>query len=524
MRDLEVFSFGPFRLLPARRQLLLRGSPVALGSRAFDLLVALVAREGGLASKDELMAEAWPGTVVDESNLPTQISSLRKVLAADAEVAASLQTVPGRGYRFVAGIARGREPASGAATSGPAGDALSIVVLPLVSLSRDVAQAYWGLGISETITTDLSRISGLLVISATTAATFEAKALDVREVSRDLGVRFVLKGTVQRSGRKMRLAAQLVDGRTGAQIWSEIFDGDSGNLFALQDVVTGRIATSLGRELFAAAARDGAARNIDPKSSDLVMRGIAADCRPQTLECLREQEQLFGRAAVLDPANGDAWARLARAILLQAVQAHAPAPLVQDAMVRGAEAAEKAMALAPGNARAHLAMSYLHMLRGDFARCLLASEGAIACDRNLAMAHNMRATSLFHLGRGGEAVEAAEAALRLDPGGPQFDVFRTTMGLARLMQGEVDGAIDCFARARVANPRLARAHVGAAIALAIKGDVAAAQRAAADLLNLSPDYRLSRTVDACLPESPPRYRDFYEGVLRPGALLAGVPI
>jgi Flp pilus assembly protein TadD len=136
----------------------------------------------------------------------------------------------------------------------------------------------------------------------------------------------------------------------------------------------------------------------------------------------------------------------------------------------------------------------------------------------------MLANSLVHLGRAREAVPASETALRLDPGGPQLAEFLTILGFSRLQLSQVDEAVTCFQRARAANLKLARAHVGASIALASSGDVEGARRASEELLLLVPDYRLSETIDACLPTSPPRYRQFYEEVLRPGALLAGVPV
>jgi adenylate cyclase len=527
MPDLEVLRFSLFQLVPARRELLCNGTPVPLGSRAFDLLLALVKRQGELATKDELMAEVWPGTIVDENNLPAQMATLRKVLAADPNLARCLQTVSGRGYRFVATVeieTAQRVAPSASAAPDDGVEVLSIVVLPFASLSSDVEQAYFAQGMTETVTSDLSRIPGLLVISRTTAASFAARTLDARQISRELGVRFVLTGSVQRNGRNVRIHAQLVDGRSGVQHWAEIFDGDNADLFALQDQITGRIATSIGREIFVAAARDADSRNIDPSSTDLVMRGIAADSRPQSLECLQEQEHYFGRAVQLDPKNSVALAWLARAILIQALQVHAPAQFREDALSRGAIAAEQAVARDPNNARAHLAMTYLHMVRGDYERCLQASERAIALDRNMAMAHNMRATSFVHLGKGSEAVAAAQNVLRLDPFGPQVEVFLTTMGLARLLLRQTDEAIECFSRARAGNPRLARAHMGAAVAFAIKGDVVAARNATADLLRLAPSYRLSETVDACFPSSPPGYRQFFEEILALGARLAGVPV
>ena len=523
MRVSENYRFGAFKLVPMRRELQLRDSPVTLGGRAFDLLSALVRRRGQIAARDELMAEVWPGTIVDETNLPAQISKLRKVLAADSGLGRCLQTVPGRGYQFVATVKVETEadvadiPAPNAA-----GPAPSIVVLPFANLSSEADQAYFAQAMTETVATDLSRISGLLVISATTAAALEGG--DVRRISRELGVGFVLKGSLQRDGRQVRINAQLIEGRSGVQIWSEIFDGDSVNLLALQDRITGSIANSIGREIFVTLARDGEARNIDPKSWDFVMRGIAEDTRPQSLDSLQRQAHCFEQAVKLDPKNCDAHARLARAIVLQSTQLHASARTTEYALTRGADAAETAVALDPGNPNAHLAMTYVHVLRGDFERAALASEKAILLDRNLARGHNMLANSLLHLGRAREAVPASETALRLDPRGPNFAEFLTILGFSRLQLRQFDDAIACFSRARAANPKLARAHAGAAIAFASSGDVEGARRAAEELLLLVPDYRLSRTIDACLPGSPPAYRQFHEEILRPGAILAGVPV
>jgi TolB-like protein/Tfp pilus assembly protein PilF len=519
-----VFRIGSFVLDADRRLLMHEGHPVSLGSRAYDLLLALVRRRGELVTKDELIAAVWSGTVVDENNLAAQISALRKVLAADPEIARDLQTVPGRGYRFVAKIEGGDGRAVPQAAPPDARDMASLVVLPFASLSSDAEQAYFARGLSQTISTDLSRISGLLVISSATAATFEGKTLDVRHVSKDLGVRYVLTGNVHRIDRQVRINAQLVDGRTGVQIWSELFDGDASDLFSLQDRITGRIANSIGREIFVAAARDGEASAIDPKSSDLVMLGIAADNKPQSLETLRTQEALFARAAALDPTNGEALARLARAIVIQVTQAHASTDAITDALARGREAAEKALAIDPGNARAHYAMGLVHVLRGDYERSALANEAAITLDRNFALAHNNLGNSLLHLGKGHEALASAETALRLDPRGPQRAASWTVMGFAHLLLGEPQEAVACFSRSRTANPRLPRAHAGAAIALALSGDESAARNAAADLLALVPHYRLSQTIDARLPNSPPAYRQFYERTLLPGATIAGIPI
>ena len=525
MNDSEVFRIGSFRLVPRRRQLLLGDTPVALGSRAVDLLLALVKRRGQLATKDELMAEVWPDTIVDENNLPAQISTLRKALAGDADLAGCLQTVPGRGYRFVGAVKIETESDSASSPPAPPNSAehtLSIVVLPFANLSSDGDQAYFAQAMTETVATDLSRISGLQVISAATAASLDVRS-DIRHISREIGVGFVLKGNLQKDGRHVRINAQLIEGRSGLQIWSEIFDGDSSDLFALQDRITGHIANSIGREIFVAVARDGVARNIDPKSWDLVMRGIAEDARPQSLECLQKQEHCFEQAVKLDPTNCDAQARLARAILLQSTQLHISAQTKNDALTRGVHAAEQAVALNPNNPQAHLAMTYVHVLRGDFERAALASEQAISLDRNLASAHNMLANALMHLGKARAAVVASETALRLDPRGPQVAAFLTILGFSRLQLGQFDNAVACFSRARAANPKLARAHLGAAIAFASIGNKSEALLAAEELLRLVPDFLLSQTIDACQTSSAALYRQFYEVIMLPGASFAGVP-
>jgi len=506
----------------------MRGTPVELGSRGFDLLISLIKREGQLATKGELMAEVWPGIVVGENNLPAQITGLRKVLAGDAGCERYLQTVPGRGYRFVARVEH--EGAIRVATDITARQdefsaRLSLVVLPFSNLSSDPDQNYFARGMTETVTTDLSRISGLLVIASTTAAVFKDELVDLRQVCRELNARFCVRGSVQRNHQKVRINAQLVDGASGIQMWSERFDGNSSNLFALQDQITGRIANSIGRKINRVAARE-AERRVDLNAMDLLMRGIAIADLPQSLDNLQQQELLFGQAALLDPDNCEAHARLARAILLQLIQVHAsmPVQIKEDKLRQGAQAAETAVALDQNNARAHLASGLLHMARSEFAQAVLANETAIALDRNLAVAHSNLGNSLVHLGQAREALLTLGEALRLDPHGPQIAATQSSMGLARMFLGESRAAMEWYLRARASNPKLPRAHAGLAITRAILGDIPEARRAAADLRRLVSDYRISKTIDAPVTSSPFRYRQFYEDVLSPAAKAAGLQI
>src|SRR4030095_11963783 len=196
----------------------------------------------------------------------------------------------------------------------------SIVVLPFTNLSGDSEQAYLADGLTTKITTDLSRAAGLFVIAATTANTFKDKQINVQQIGKDLGVRHVLQGNVQRSGEKIRINAQLADTSSGGQLWAETFDGDRSDLFALQDRITSRIANSIGREIVVAAARDSEARKTDPQAGDPLLRAVALTTKTRTLGSMQQEEKLFREVLALDPNNVEAMAHLATALVRQRLQ------------------------------------------------------------------------------------------------------------------------------------------------------------------------------------------------------------
>ncbi len=404
-------------------------------------------------------------------------------------------------------------------------DKPSIAVLPFASLSNDPEQAYFAEGLTATITTDLSRISGLFVIASTTTATLGGRILDIRQIGRDLGVRYVLQGSVQRGGNKVRMTAQLVNVGSGAQLWSDRFDGDATDLFALQDQITGRIANSIGRQILVLAARDAEKRKTNPRAADLLVRGIALADKPQSVESLLEQAALFRDALTLDPNNGHAWAWLGRSLLLQLI--HFGSNLLpeqrDEKLNEGRKAMEKALALDPNNAVAHLAEGYLYYEVGNPAECARANEVAIALDRNLAIAYNNVGSALTRLGELEKAIPRLEQAMRLDPLGPQIGVMQANMGRAHFLQRHSDLAIEWLLKARASNPRFGRVHAALAAAYAQKGDDAAARFALESLLRVAPNFRLSQSPEAPGPHSPEAYRKLYDDVFLPAARRAGVP-
>ena len=228
--------------------------PVAVSPRSLDLLAFLVRHRGELVSKDAIMKAVWPGMVVGEGNLTVQISALRRILDQNRKQCSCIQTIAGRGYRYVGPATRSEtDPHSAilAATEMAARPRprLSIVVLPFTNLSDDREQQYFADGITEDLTTDLSRIPGMFVISRNTAFTYRDKPIDAKQIGRELGVSYVLEGSARRSGTQVRVNAQLIDAETAAHLWAERFDGDTGDLFALQNEVTSRIAVALNLEL-----------------------------------------------------------------------------------------------------------------------------------------------------------------------------------------------------------------------------------------------------------------------------------
>src|SRR5882757_9859668 len=237
----EQVTFGRFRFDLGRRELSRDGIPVRLGNRALDVLSVLAAARGDVVTKDELLARVWPGQVVEENNLQVQASALRKALDEEKSGQSYLVTVPSRGYRLI-GVA--------GSSHGPAlPDKPSIAVLPFQNMSDDPQQEYFADGIVEDIITGLSRSKLMFVISRNSSFTYKGKAVDIKQVSRELGVRYVLEGSVRKAGKRVRVTGQLIDASTDAHIWADKFDSDLEGIFDLQDRVTSSVIGAISPEL-----------------------------------------------------------------------------------------------------------------------------------------------------------------------------------------------------------------------------------------------------------------------------------
>ena len=237
----EEVRFGRFRFDLGRRELWRDGVPVRLGSRALDVLSVLAAARGDVVTKDELLARVWPGLVVEENNLQVQVSALRKALDENKSGESYLVTVPGRGYRLIGLIGSSNEPALP--------DKPSIAVLPFQNMSDDPQQEYFADGMAEDIITALCHMRWLFVIARDSSFVYKGRTVDVKQVGRELGVRYVVEGGVRKAAHRVRITAQLIDASTGAHLWADHFDGDREDIFDLQDQVTASVVGAIAPKL-----------------------------------------------------------------------------------------------------------------------------------------------------------------------------------------------------------------------------------------------------------------------------------
>ena len=398
---------------------------------------------------------------------------------------------------------------------------LSIVVLPFVNLSNDPEQQYFADGVTGNLTTDLSRIPDMLVISRYTAFTYRDKPVDIKQIGRELGVRYALEGEVQRSGNRVRVTAQLIDAETDTHLWAERFDGDTRDLFAWQNEITNQIAVALDLELVDAAAAQPIER---PDTRDYILRGRAARLKPPSRANRAEQVLLFERALALDPASVAAQSWLAIELAARAVDLMTDTPATDIA--RAAVLAEQALAASPRSSVAHFAKGQVLRAQHRHHEAILEYETVIALNRNWAHAYSHLGWCKFMAGSIEALIPAQEQAIRLSPRDPQIGLFYSRIGRAHLLQSRTDDAIDWCEKARNATPAAAIFRSFLASGYALKG---ATDRAVAELFEarrLVGDDRYSSVARLRAVESwgVREVRALFEATYFAGLRKAGMPV
>jgi TolB-like protein len=500
-------------------------APVALGSRALGLLGLLAARRGEVLSKDAIIKAVWPGRVVEEANLNVQISKLRRILDQNRGDGSCIQTLPGHGYCFVAPVTRPDADAQPAVPTISQGGAhprphLSIVVLPFANLSEDRTQQYFADGITEDLTTDLSRIAGMFVISRNTAFTYRDKPVDTKQIGHELGVRYVLEGSVRRSGNQVRVNIQLIDSETDTHLWADRFDRDRGDLFALQNEITTQIAVTLNLELVVAEA----ARSTDnPDALDYVFRARAATWgTTPSGEGHAEAIDLLERALALDPGSVDAQCWLAIRLANQALDF--PGGASDGDIKRAEELATKAVVASPRSSLAHFAKAQALRVQNRCDEAIPEYETVLALTPNWVGAIFSIAWCRFHLGSVEEMIPALEQVIRLSPRDPYIGLWYARMGIVHLLQSRTDEAIVWLEKGRSAIPARHYTRANLAAAYALRGET---ERAAAELAEARRLSRANRYSSIAREKveyfGVPIVRALYEATYFAGLRKAGMP-
>jgi TolB-like protein/Flp pilus assembly protein TadD len=408
-------------------------------------------------------------------------------------------------------------PATPVKRARPSAHSLSIAVLPFANLSDDPEQDYFVDGMTESLTTDLSRIVGLFVIARNTAFTYKDKAIDVRQIGRELSVRYVLEGSVQRGGHRLRVNVQLVDADTGTHLWAERFDKPVADLFDVQDEMVSRLANQLEAQLTEEEARRSE-RSPNPSSMDLYFQGRASWNKGWAPEYMAQARCFFERALTLDSQNIEAMVGMASVdVIVGAVFYDDPV-----AHLAAAEATVvRALSHVPNHAGAHLVLGDLLILTNRAVQGIAECERALALNRNLAEAHGQIGLAKLFLGRGAETEAHVNEAFRLSPRDIVAFWWLSTVGYAKLQLNADAEAVGWFQRSIEANRNYPTAHFGLAASLALLGSLDQAKVAAKAGLALNPNFTICRYRDGA-PSDHPTYLAA-RGRISQGMHMAGIP-
>jgi TolB-like protein/Tfp pilus assembly protein PilF len=396
---------------------------------------------------------------------------------------------------------------------------LSIVVLPFADLSGDPGQGYIADGVTDDLTTDLSRLADMFVISRNTAFTYRNKPVDAKQIGRELGVRYVLDGSLRRSGNQVRVNAQLIDAETDAHLWAERFDRDAGDLFALQDEITSRIAVALNLELIGTEA---ARPTDDPDALDYILRGRAAWAKAPTRDNYREVIGLFEHALALDPRSVEAQSLLATALANRVLDYMSGAAAAD--IERAEELTGQALAASPRSPLAHWAKGQLLTAKYRYDEAIPEYETVIAFNRNSADAYSNLGWCKLYTGSIEETIPLQEQAIRLSPRDPSTGFWYWRIGVVHLLQSRTEQAIVWLEKARSANPGLPVAHAYLASAYALKGETERASAEFAEAQRLSDNhYPTIASLKAGRYFGVPKIRTLYETTFFVGLRKAGMP-
>lgn len=556
MADAETNLENPFRVADFRVEpVLLRLTGTAgekrLESKSMQVLVYLAGHAGQVVSRAELEAQIWPGRIVTEDAVTNTILKLRRAFGDDARRPRIIETIPKRGYRLIAAVVpldeagRAAPVATDVQTSrrvwplaaglsllllvvlgvyvfrgqtgggaAPAIEKPAVAVLPFKNLGASPAQDYFANGITADLITDLSKVSGLLVIAPGTVFAYKDSGIEPREISAELAVDYVVVGSVQRSGERLRVNTQLLEAGAERALWAERYEGAPGEIFQMQDRLTAAVIEALQVEL---APLERAMLGRRPTASidayDQYLLGVEAHGH-RTPEQNRLAREYFQRSIDLDPSFARAYAGLALTHSRDAIDGWVANP--SESLRQAAALAERAAAMDPSLAQVHFVSGQVDLFRRRYIEAIEATQRALRVDPNYADAYALSAWVLNYAGRTEQAEAAMSRALRLNP--RPTGSYLEVLGEIRFAQHRYRDSASVFARVLEINPNYMRARLWSVAALAQAGDIDQAEWGLTELTVLEPDFSLQR-LDFAFPFKDPRVLD----ALLDGLKMAGAP-
>ena len=481
-----------------------------MGARAYDVLVHLVAHQDRVVSKEELLTEVWAGRMVEESNLTVQIATLRKALGRE-----TIKTVPGIGYRYAPGDTTAPDRSDHAAAP-PLPAIPSLAVLPFTNLTGSPEKEYLVDGIVNAVIGALSQVSSFLVISSTSSFTYKGRAVDLSDVGRELGVRYILEGSIQQAGARLRIFTQLVEAATGATIWRDRLDGGTDEIFELQDEVAARVAAALEPKLIwaeAAWSRKKPTENLT--AYDLCLRAAPLVYRQNSLSQLEEGLDLLRQALDLDPDYTNAKALIC--------YAHTGALATRWWRHEEATAAlSLAYEVLDSGTDDPLALSYVGhyvaYVAHDLDRGMEALERASLLNPNSSTVSMLLGWLFNYVDRPEKAIPQFERVRRLSPLHPQIGLSSCGIGFAHVMTGDCARALPYLERSLAEYPEFATSYVGLIATYTELGMTEKAMRAAEWFRAKVPDMTVSRH-ERTTPQRSERFR----ALVRDGLRATGFP-
>jgi TolB-like protein/Tfp pilus assembly protein PilF len=529
----KFHEFGPFQL-DTEAEVLLRGNElVGIGRRGVAVLRVLLERPGEPVTKDQLIGAAWSGLVVEEANLSVQIAALRRALADAPGGDAWIETLPRRGYRYVgprparvgdvasaagntaappSSVGDSSEPGAAPITDGP-----SIAVLPFQNVTGDAGQDYFADGIVEEITTALARFRHLFVIGRNSSFTYKGRPVEASQIGREMGVRYLLEGSVRRSGDQVRIVARLVDAETARHLWADRFDGALKDIFELQDQITQSVIGSVTPTLQQAEIERAQRKPTESLSAyDLYLRGLAR-FHLSTKASIDEALQLFSRATELDPNFAAAFGMAAWCYVRRKGNRWAVDP--QHEISAASHFVRRALELGRDDAVALCSSAYaLAYVVGEMEQGAALLDQAIVVNPNLSWALTLCGWPKLWLGQLEEAIDRQARAMRLSPRDPQSFLMEAATSMAHFCAGRNDEASAWAARAFHNQPNFLMSMAALAATDEAVGRYEAARKNAALMLSLDPSLRLS-AVSSWLPFRKPEHGAKWRDALG----RAGVP-